>query len=89
MGMYINIDKSNISYNKILDEEVRILKELTPFPLKPLSKGFKYLGFILNPNLHSFNEWLWLYKKVEVRLSCLTNWFLYRGVRIVLLKAVL
>ena len=31
--MQINIDKSNLSYKKILDEEVIILKEVSPLNL--------------------------------------------------------
>ena len=40
-----------------------------PYVLKPLLKGFKYLGFILKPNAYSFKDWLWLYKKIEGRIK--------------------
>ena len=89
IGMQINIKKSNLSYNKISTKEVSRLKEVISFPLKPISEGFKYIGFVLNLNSYSFYECIWLYKKVEARLSWWTNWFLSRGGRLVLLIAVL
>ena len=54
-----------------------------------MDEGFKYLGFVLNPNAYSFEYWMWLYKKIEGRIGCWTYKFLSRGGRLVLLKAVL
>ena len=54
-----------------------------------MDEGFKYLGFVLNPNAYSFEDWMWLYKKIEGRIGCWTYKFLSRGGRLVLLKAVL
>ena len=60
-----------------------------PYILKPLSEGFKYLGFLLKPNAYSFKDWIWLYKKIEGKIGCWENKFLSRGGRLVLLKVVL
>ena len=64
-------------------------KQIIPFSTVSITEGFKYLGFFLKPNCYSFEYWVWLYKKVEARISAWTNIFLSRGGRLVLLKVVL
>ena len=54
-----------------------------------MDEGFKYLGFVLNPNAYSFKDWMWLYKNFEGKIGCWTYKFLSRGGRLVLLKEVL
>ena len=86
-GMHINVEKSILSENSIPKMVKNRLVTEVPYILKPLTEGFKYLGFILKPNAYSFKDWLWLYKKVEGRIGCWTNKFMSRGGRLVLLKA--
>ena len=63
-GMHINVEKLNLVENSLLEAvQIRIKNEVS-FPLKPLSDGFKYLGFYLKANSYSFKDWMWLYKKV-------------------------
>ena len=62
--MVINIEKSSMEYIEFLEELKQIAKEIIPFPTVPITKGFKYLGFFLKPNCYSFQDWVWLYKKV-------------------------
>ena len=62
-------------------------KELIPVPAAPISEGFKYICFQLKPN--AFQDWTWLYKNIETRISMWDNRFLSRGRCLVLLKVVL
>jgi hypothetical protein len=60
-----------------------------PYVRKNIDEGLKYLGFVLNPNAYHFNDWLWLYKKIQVRIYLWVHWWLSRGRRLVLLNSVL
>ena len=63
--MAVNIEKTKLTFNNIPDEFLSRTKELLPFPTASIAKGFKYLGFILKPNPYSFQDWIWIYNKVE------------------------
>ena len=88
-GMMINIEKSVLAHNEFPEDLLNETKEALPFPIATLSEGVKYLGFSLNPNCYSFQDWIWLYRKIETRVSLWTNIFIFRGSRLVLLKAIL
>ena len=88
-GMHINVEKSTLLENglpKVIKERIR---DESPYILKPMDEGFKYLGFVLKPNAYSFRDWMWLYKKIEGRIGCWTYKLLSMGGRMVLLKVVL
>ena len=44
-----------------------------------LSQGVKYLGFLLKPVGYKYEDWLWLYNKIEARISvwCYTNAYVW------------
>jgi hypothetical protein len=44
---------------------------------------------VLKPNAYHFNDWLWLYKKIQARISIWAHQWLSRGGRLVLLNSVL
>ena len=77
--MEINLEKSKLYQNCINEEVLTKERELIPMPISPLNEGFKYLGFKLKPNAYSSQDWVWLYKKIESRVSMWTNRFLSRG----------
>jgi hypothetical protein len=54
-----------------LAEELTILKEIMPFEEKPIDVEFKSLGFFIKPNCYIREDWNWLEKKFEKRIS---NW---------------
>ena len=83
--MHINVEKSILFENGFPKEIRDKLRAEFPYTIKPMDEGFKYLGFVLKPNVYSFKDWMWLYKKI----GCCTYKFLSRGERLVLLKAVL
>ena len=87
--MHINVENCILSENGLSDTIRNKLNLEIPYFVKPLSKGFKYLGLFLKPNAYSFKDWMWLYKKIERRIGCLTNKFFSRGGILVLLKEVL
>ena len=89
MGMVINIDKSNLVHNEFSTYMLQREKEIVPYKTIQNETGFKYLGFFIKPNSYSFQDWVWLYKKIESRISSWENRFLSRGGRLVLLKVVL
>ena len=88
-GMIINIEKSILAHNEFPRELVQKSREILAYPTKPLGEGFKYLGFFLKPNFYAFKDWMWLFQKVEARVSSWEKRFLSRGGGLVLVKVVL
>ena len=76
--MMINIEKSLLDHNEFSEELTQRLKEILSYPAKLISKGFKYIRFFLKPNSYAFQDWMWLYQKVESRVSSWANRFLSR-----------
>ena len=87
--MLVNIDKSMLVHNECSAELIQQSKEILSYPTNPMSDGFKYLGFFLKPNSYGFQYWIWIYQKVEERVSAWGNKFLSKGGRMVLIKAVI
>ena len=78
MGMSISEVKSSFLYNEV-DQSIRDnVEEIFPYKMEPLSEGFKYLGFYLEPMGYHSNDWCWLVNKFEKRIS---NWS-YRLLRL-------
>ena len=69
--MVVNMEKSNLILNEFSDDMIQRAREIVPFQITPVEVGFKYLGFFLKPNNYSYQDWVWLYKKIESRV---TNW---------------
>ena len=63
------MENSKLSYNNVQEDTLTQAKELILVSVAPLSKGFKYLGLQLKPNAYSFQEWTWMYKKIDNRVS--------------------
>ena len=62
------------------------VREIVPYQITPAEEVFKYLGFFLKPNSYSYQDWVWLYKKIENMVNNWANHFLSRGGILVLLK---
>ena len=54
--MHINVEKSILSENGLTEEVRSRIRAELPYIVKPMDKGFKYLGFVLKPNAYSFKE---------------------------------
>ena len=67
--MVIKIEESNLVYYEFSADMIQSAKDIAPFPDIPAKYGFKYLGFFLKPNSYSFQDWVWLYKKIENLIS--------------------
>ena len=89
MGMIISIEKSILAHNEFPRELVQKSREILAYPKKPLGEGFKYLVFFLKRNCYDFKDWMWLFQKVEARVSSWKNKFMSRGGILVLVKAML
>ena len=61
--MHINVEKTILSENYILETVKNKLEAKVPYILKPQTEGFKYLGFNLKPSAYSFKDCKWLYKR--------------------------
>ena len=88
-GMMINIGKSSLTHNGFIEDIAQQVREIIPYLVIATTEDFKYLGFFLKPNSYAFQDWAWLFKKVEARIKLWTNHFLSRGGILVLLKVVL
>lgn len=54
-----------------------------------MTKGLKYLGFVLKPNNYLSHDWKWLLEKVEKRIKSRYNKWLSTTDRMVLIKSVI
>ena len=52
--MHINVEKSIMSENGITEAIKERIRVQTPYILKIMDEGFKYLGFFLKPNAYCF-----------------------------------
>jgi hypothetical protein len=66
----INKDTFGIFVNGLSASLQRRIEHLFPIKVDPLDKGVKYLGFYLKPNNYKYVDWLWLFKKIELRIKC-------------------
>ena len=69
-GMHITVEKSILSENGLPEEVKSRVRDELPYIVNPMEEGFKYVGFVIKPNDHSFKYWMWLYKKIEGRIGC-------------------
>ena len=67
--MVIKIEESNLVYYEFSADMIQSAKDMSPFLDIQAKYGFKYLGFSLKPNSYSFQDWVWLYKKIENLIS--------------------
>ena len=88
-GMVVNVENSNLSHNEFLEELLQRSKELIQYKTTSVKEGFKYLGFNLKPNCYCFQDWVWLYQKIENIINIWANRFLSKGGRLIFLKAML
>jgi hypothetical protein len=88
-GLSINASKSTFHQAGLSDQEMLPYKALFPYTFIELEQGFKYLGFYIKAGYQRKEEWSWLIKRVEKKIS---NWcyrWLSLGGRFTLLKVVL
>jgi hypothetical protein len=86
--MEINMNKSLMSFNNLIDDIKAQAKIIFPMKTCVLDQGVKYLGFFLKPNDYEYEDWTWLYNKVEAKFSMWCNTWLSHEGRLVLVKAV-
>lgn len=87
--MKISESKSTFLESSMDDNIIKEVKDIFPFEVKPLNLGFKYLGYFLKPNNYSKDDWMWLVRKVENRITHWYNRWLTFGGRMILVKVVL
>jgi hypothetical protein len=63
--MEINLSKSCLLPNNILEDVIRQLGNIFAIRVQNLDEGLNFLGFILKQNNYNFKNWLWIYKKIE------------------------
>ena len=56
-----------LSYG-LYDDLVRKLVHILPYNSSPLNSKVKYLSFKLKPTNCKFEDWLWLFKKLEAKI---------------------
>jgi hypothetical protein len=87
--MTINEGKSTLTTYSLSEMEKNRFRLFFPFEEKSIDEGLKYLGFSLKPNDYRKEDWTWLLKKLEKRLSSWSHKWLSRAGRLVLVKSVL
>ena len=67
-GMQINDMISCILFHKVEEDIIGNSLTFFPFPHKDFKESLKYLGLKLNPLAYKFNDWIWLYNKIEAQI---------------------
>ena len=67
--MSISNEKSFFLFSEIDDDTRFHIHSLLPYKMEPITIGFKYLGYPLNPLGYYTNDWCWIIKKFERRIS--------------------
>ena len=88
-AMQFSGDKSSFLFNVIYDITKENIAAILPYKMEPLLVGFKYLGFYLKPLGYQVNDWHWLIKKFEQRISNWTYRLLSLGSILILIQSVL
>ena len=88
-GMLINEGKSSVSWANLSLVEIRVLSSYFNFQCNELDAGVKYLGFFFKPNNYQKCDWMWLFSKIEKKLSSWSHRWLSRAGRLVMVKVVL
>jgi hypothetical protein len=89
IGMQINMVKSNMVVSEIWVGVIEQSHVILPFARKSNDDGNKYLGLELKPNAYHYDDWLWLVKKIQVRIALWVHRWLSRGGRLVLFNSIL
>ena len=88
-GMNINIEKYCIYTHNIQLDNLKELRELFQFKFEQMETSFKYLDLFLKPNSYRVNDWHWLIKKIDNKISNWSYRFLTLGVSLTLIKTTL
>ena len=59
------------------------------FHMRELGDGMAYLGYFFKPNDHQRDDWIWLLKKVDLRIDNWCYMWLYLGGKLSLVKSIL
>ena len=63
------MDKSSVIFNDV-DEGLRNdIFTTIPYKMEPIDEGFKYLGYCLKPLGYGINDWRWIIKNFEKKIS--------------------
>ena len=87
--MSISMDKSVLLHNNIPSLELMNLSRVIPYKMLPITTGFKYLGFFIEPLGYRSKDWNWLVQKFENKISLWTHKLLSLGGRLILVQSVL
>jgi hypothetical protein len=87
--MQINVTNSTMLICVIKEDMLLQLDELLPLNHRRIEEGIKYLGFKLKPRSYSLDDWMWLAKKNQERISLWDFCLLYRGGFLVLINSLL
>ena len=63
--MSISLDISSFIFNDVDVETRDLIASILPYKMDPLSTGFKYLGYHLNPLGYHTNDWRWIINMFE------------------------
>jgi hypothetical protein len=88
-GLKVNIQKSTVLHEGLLNQELDPFKRFLPFSFSDLSVGFKYLGYHLKTGMQRIEDWNWMLQKFEKKIG---NWcyrWLTLGGHLTLLKSIL
>ena len=87
--MKINNEKSSFLYSEV-DEVTRDhILSLLPYKMELITLGFKYLGYHLKPLGYCSNDWRWIIKSFEKRISNGAYRLISLGGRLILFRSVL
>ena len=88
-GMKINGDKSALYFSNLDETEIITIHNIFAFSVVKIENGMNYLGFQLKCCRYLLKDWDWLIAKVENMIRNWSFWWLSKGGKLILVKAVL
>ena len=68
-SMTISVEKSSFLFSDIEEGTREQILSLLPYSMEPITTGFKYLSYRLKPLGYCTNDWHWIVKNFERRIS--------------------
>ena len=65
LGMVISVEKSYFLTNNVSNVIIEQVKEIFPYKIEEIEKGFKYLVNRLKPIDYRVDDWCWLVNKFD------------------------
>ena len=87
--MNISVEKYSFLFNDV-EKDIRMgISVVLPYKMDSIDLAFKYLSYHINPLGYVINDWRWILKIFENKISHWSLRYLSLGGRLILIRSVL